>query len=294
MNAAPDAHHGWRHGEVVVNHVRLHYVEAGSGPLVLLLHGFPEFWYSWRRQIPALATAGYHIVAPDLRGYNLSEKPPGVARYALEVLTEDVIALIRRFGAERATVVGHDWGGVIAWHVPVRAPAAVERLIVLNAPHPNAFARALRTPEQVRRSWYVFFFQLPLLPEAVFRAGGFALLDRILRTDPVHREAFTAEDIRRYKRALAQPGALTAAINYYRAAVRRTPLARQRTLPPIQQPTLLIWGERDRALSVRLTEGLDQWVPNIRVERIPDASHWVQNDVPQRVNELILAFLAGA
>ncbi|MGH2599418.1 MAG: alpha/beta fold hydrolase, partial [Dehalococcoidia bacterium] len=268
----------WTHGEATVNGVRLHYVEAGSGPLVLLLHGFPEFWYSWRHQIPVLAAAGYHVVAPDMRGYNTSAKPRGVRSYALEPLTGDVLGLIRHFGAERATVVGHDWGGAVAWYVPMRYPDAVERLIVLNAPHPAALMRELHTLDQLRRSWYVFVFQIPWLPEAAVRARGYAMLDRTLRTDPARPDAFSDDDIRRYKRALAQPGALTAAINYYRAAFRRDPRTATRDLRPITCPTLLIWGERDRYLSPRLTEGLDRWVPNLRVERIPDASHWVQVD----------------
>ena len=281
----------WTHGEAVVNRVRLHYVEAGSGPLVVLLHGFPEFWYSWRHQLPVLAAAGYHAVAPDMRGYNRSEKPPGVRSYRIEALTDDVVALIRHFRAQRATLVGHDWGGVVAWNVPLRAPPLVKRLIVLNAPHPAAFARALRGSTQLLRSWYVFAFQLPVLPELSLSACNFAVLDRLLREDPVRRNAFTEEDIRRYKRALRQPGALTAAINYYRAAVRRNPAELLRDPGRIEQPALLIWGEQDRALGVQLTEGLERWAPNIRVERIPDASHWVQNDAPARVNELILDFL---
>jgi pimeloyl-ACP methyl ester carboxylesterase len=281
----------WTHGETVVNGVRLHYVEAGRGPLVVLLHGFPEFWYSWRHQLPALAAAGYHAVAPDMRGYNLSEKPPGVRSYRIEALTDDVTALIRHFHAPRATVVGHDWGGVVAWNAPLRAPALVERLIVLNAPHPAAFARALRGSAQLLRSWYAFAFQLPVLPELALSAFNFAAVGRLLRTDPVHRGAFTEDDIRRYKRALGRPGALTAAINYYRAALRRNPAELLRDPGRIEQPALLIWGEQDRALGVQLTEGLERWAPTIRVERIRDASHWVQNDVPARVNDLLLDFL---
>jgi pimeloyl-ACP methyl ester carboxylesterase len=187
--------------------------------------------------------------------------------------------------------VGHDWGGVVAWNVPVRAPEMVERLIVLNAPHPAAFARALRGSSQVLRSWYVYAFQLPALPELLLSAFNFAMLGRLLRVDPVHRGAFTADDIRRYKRALGRPGALTAAINYYRAAVRRNPAALLRDPGRIDTPALLIWGEQDRALGLQLTKGLERWAPNIRVERIPDASHWVQNDTPRRANELMLGFL---
>jgi epoxide hydrolase 4 len=274
-----------------VNGVRLHYVEAGSGPLVVLLHGFPEFWYAWRHQIPALAAAGFHVVAPDMRGYNLSEKPPGVAAYAVDVLVEDVRALIGHFGAERATVVGHDWGGGVAWGVAMNRPEVVKNLIVLNAPHPAAFLRELRSPGQILRSSYMLFFQLPWLPEATFRANNFALLERTLRTDPVRPEAFDNRDIRRYKRALAQPGALTATINYYRALLRERPRETLSEPPTIARPTLLIWGDRDRYLGTNLTEGLDRWVTDLRVEHIPDASHWIMADRPERVNDLMIEFM---
>jgi pimeloyl-ACP methyl ester carboxylesterase len=281
----------WTHHEAAVNGVRLHYVEAGSGPLVILLHGFPEFWYSWRYQIPALAAAGYRVVAPDMRGYNTSEKPPGVRSYLIDTLADDVAGLIRHLGESTAIVVGHDWGGAVAWYVPMRHPGIVEKLIVLNAPHPGAFARELRTPGQMRKSWYILFFQLPWLPEALFRARGYAILDRVMRSDPVRRDAFADADIRRYKRALSRPGALTGAINYYRALLRRNPREAMQEPPTITCPTLLIWGEQDRYLGVPLTEGLERWVPAIRVERIPEASHWVQIDAPERVNELMLEFL---
>jgi pimeloyl-ACP methyl ester carboxylesterase len=283
----------WAHREAVVNGVRLHYVEAGRGPLVLLLHGFPEFWYSWRHQLPALAAAGFHAVAPDLRGYNLSAKPPGAHSYRVEALVGDVLGLIRATGHERAALAGHDWGGGIAWAAAMRHPAAVERLVVLNAPHPAAFARELRTASQLRRSWYVFFFQLPWLPEWLFRRRDFAALGRTLRRDPARPGAFTEEDVRLYKEALARPGALTAAINYYRALFRDGTRWVGGRVPRIEAPTLLIWGERDRYLGLRLTEGLERWVPNVRVERLPDASHWVQCDAPERVNELMVEFLTS-
>lgn len=281
----------WSDREAVVDGVRLHYVEAGAGPLVILLHGFPEFWYSWRHQIPALADAGYRVVAPDMRGYNTSEKPLGVRNYTIETLTDDVAALVQHLGETKAVVAGHDWGGAVAWYMPMRHPAIVEKLIVLNAPHPAAFAREIRTPGQLARSSYVLFFQLPWLPEATLRAGGYAMLERTLRTDPVRRNAFTDEDIRRYKRALSRPGALTATINYYRALSRRDPREAMREPPSITCPTLLIWGEQDRYLGIGMTEGLERWVPKIKVERIPEASHWVQSDAPERVNGLLLSFL---
>jgi pimeloyl-ACP methyl ester carboxylesterase len=281
----------WSHRQAIVNDVRLHYVEAGAGPLVILLHGFPECWYSWRHQIPALAAAGYHVIAPDMRGYNRSEKPIGVRPYRLEALTADVAALIRHAGADRAAVVGHDWGGLVAWQLPVHHPEVVERLIVLNAPHPGAMLRELRRPRQLRRSWYILFFQLPCLPEALARAGNYALFRRLLARGAVHPGAFSGRDLDRYVHALAQPGAATCMVNYYRALVRRPPADLLRMARRVDVPTLLIWGERDVALDIHLTEGLERWVPNLRLERIADASHWVQNDVPDRVNALLLDFL---
>jgi epoxide hydrolase 4 len=282
--------HGWREGEALVNGVRLHYVEAGDGPLVVLLHGFPEFWYSWRNQIPALASAGFRVVAPDLRGYNLSDKPPGVASYRMSLLVEDVAGLIRHAGAERACVVGHDWGGAIAWKLALIRPDLVERLAILNAPHPAALRRELHGLAQWFRSAYVLFFQLPRLPEWLILRDGCAFLDKVLR-QTVRRGAFSREDVALYKQALAVPGAATAALNYSRAAMRfpTRPADDER---PITAPTLLVWGERDRYLGVRLSEGLTRWVRRLRVERLRDASHWVQNDDPQRVNALLLDFLS--
>ena len=290
MILAGQAREAWTHRRAVVGGLGFHLVEAGSGPLVILLHGFPEFWYAWRHQLPALAEAGFRAVAPDLRGYNESDRPAGVRNYRLDLLVEDVVGLIDHLGAERAAVVGHDWGGLIAWKLAMRHPGRVERLAVLNAPHPAAW----RQPGlgQRLRSWYTLFFQLPCLPEWLLQADDFALLERMLRRQPVHPGAFRREDIRLYKRALARPGALTAALNYYRAALRYS----RKTLhdnEPITAPTLLIWGEQDPYLGIGLSEGLERWVPGIRVERIADSSHWVQNDVPQRVNRLLVDFLRG-
>jgi pimeloyl-ACP methyl ester carboxylesterase len=290
MIFAPEMRAGWLHRDAVVNGVRLHYVEAGSGPLVVLLHGFPEFWYSWRHQIPALAAGGFHVIAPDLRGYNLSDKPPGVPAYRIDVLLEDVAELIRHTGADRAAVVGHDWGGVLAWHLPLHYPEMVDRLVILNAPHPAAYRRELRSGGQLLKSWYILLFQVPGLAEQAFSAGDYDLVGRMLRREPVHTEAFTPEDVRHYKHALARPGALTAALNYYRAL--RYPMAHTtREAPVIETPTLVLWGEQDSHLSAHLTEGLDAWVRDLRLVRFPDASHWVQNDVPERVNRALIDFL---
>ncbi|HEY3079476.1 MAG TPA: alpha/beta hydrolase [Chloroflexota bacterium] len=279
-------------GYAELGDVRLHYVEAGRGPLVVLLHGFPEFWYSWRHQIRALAGAGFRVVAPDMRGYNLSDKPPGVAAYDLDALVEDVARLIRERGAERAVVVGHDWGGGVAWAFAMRHPEMLERLVVLNCPHPARLFDGLRTLRQLRKSWYMFFFQLPRLPEASMRSGDFALLRRTLRADAARPDAFGAEDVERYVAALSQPGALTGGINYCRAMFRRSPARRRGAIRPITAPVLVVWGERDRYLGPELAEPDPTLVPNARVERLPDASHWAQVDRPERVNALLLDFLA--
>jgi pimeloyl-ACP methyl ester carboxylesterase len=288
-----DATPGLAHHYADLGDVRLHYVEIGSGPLVVLLHGFPEFYYSWRWTWPALAAAGLRVVAPDLRGYNLSSKPRGVRRYRMAYLTRDVARLIRACGAERAAVVGHDWGGGVAWAFAMRYPALLTRLAILNAPHPVRFLRALRTPRQLRKSWYMFFFQLPWLPEASFRAQNYKLLRETLRDDPVRPDAFDAADVARYVEAIARPGALTAGINYYRALFRQAPGAVQRQLRPIEAPTLVIWGERDRNLGRELAAPDPAWVPNARVERLPAASHWVQADAPDAVNRLLVEFLTA-
>jgi len=287
----PSSSDPWTHQFAPINGIRLHYVEAGSGPLVILLHGFPEFWYSWRHQLPALAEAGFRVIAPDLRGYGESAKPRGVQAYQIELLTADVLALIHHLGYSSAHIVGHDWGGGIAWSMTMQYPAAIDRLVILNCPHPAILFRQIRQPWQLLKSWYIFFFQVPWLPECLFRLNGFAALMRTFRRDPVRPDAFSAEDVERYRHALARPGALTAAINYYRAAFRRNLGRVPPGMKPTAQPTLVIWGERDRYLDVRLLDGLNAWVPNLRVERLADASHWVQNDAPERVNPLLVEFL---
>ena len=265
--------------------MRLHYVHAGKGPLVLLLHGFPELWYAWRHQLEPLAEAGFHVVAPDLRGYNLSSKPQGVAAYRIERLVGDVEGLARFFGAERAALVGHDWGGAIAWATAAIHPDLVERLAVLNAPHPVRFEEGLWMPRQLLRSWYVFFFQLPWFPEQVGRALDFRWVRRAL--------PFPQEEVDRYVESWSHAGTATAAINYYRALFRRNPLELRRLLrQPVNCPVLVIWGERDRYLGRELAEPPAQWVSDVRVERIPDAGHWVHCDRPARVNEMLVEFLS--
>lgn len=272
--------------------VRLHYLEAGdpTRPLVVLLHGFPEFSGGWRHQIGPLAEAGYHVIAPDQRGYNLSDKPVPVARYTIQHLAGDIVALVRAASHERATVVGHDWGGVVAWHLGMNRPDVVEKLIVLNAPHPAAYRRELLRGRQLLYSWYALLFQLPWLPEAALRAGDFALVRWILRHDAAGG-AFTPDDIDRSVDALRPRRALSGALNYYRAAVRPAG-SLLRDLHRIRRPTLLLWGMRDRALSSALTRDIERYAPRLTLRRFYEATHWLHHEIPDEVNREIIQFIA--
>jgi pimeloyl-ACP methyl ester carboxylesterase len=288
-----------KHRTETVNGIQMHWVEAGDGPLVVLLHGFPEFWYGWRNQIPALAQAGYRVVAPDLRGYNESDKPDGYDAYLGGPLSADVADLIAVCGEERAIVVGHDWGGAVAWMTALRHPEVVEKLVILNAPHPGAFLRAVRDPAQLLRSSYILFFQTPIAPERLLRAHNFRALRWMLRSGSQRVGAFTDEDLDRYAAAFSQPGALTGSLAYYRAMGRRMMgAARQSGAAPrdgerrtVTAPTLIIWGRNDPALGQAIADPGDA-VPNRKVVFIDDASHFVQADAPDRVNELLVDFLA--
>jgi pimeloyl-ACP methyl ester carboxylesterase len=262
-----------------------------EGRAVVLLHGFPEFSYAWRHQMPALAAAGFRAIAPDLRGYGRSPKPPGVRDYRIELVASDVVELIQSESHGRAHLVGHDWGGVIAWWIATHHPDVVERLVILNAPHPGAYFRELRKPAQVTRSWYAAFFQCPWLPEWVIRFDDFASLRRLFRNGPARRGAFSEHDIDQYLRAFSDRRALTGALNYYRSALRERLTWTASHSRPVAAPTLVIWGERDRYLVPQLTLGLERWVTDVRVVRLPEASHWVQHDEPARVNRLMVDFL---
>ena len=281
-----------RDGYAELSEVRLHYVEAGEGPLVVLVHGFPEFWFSWRFQVAALATAGFRVVAPDMRGYNLSSRPSKVAAYDIDRLAADVRDLIRERGAERALLAGHDWGGSVAWLTAMNHPEAVERLATLNAPHPRRILHGLRRPRQLARSWYMLFFQLPWLPELSARARGWWAWRRLFANE-ARPEAFTPADMERYVEAWSRPGAPTAMINFYRAALRQSPRRAEARIRRVDAPTLVIWGERDRHLGAELAEPDPADVPNLeRVVRLPEASHWVHQDEPERVSQLLIDFFS--
>ena len=282
----------WQHHDIITNGIRMHYVTQGQGPLVVLLHGFPEFWYSWRYQIPVLAERGYTVVAPDLRGYNDTDKPR--RGYEVPTLLRDIKGLIKGLGYEKAVIVGHDWGGVLAWSFAMRYPELTERLIVLNAPHPWAFQRELQHAKQLRMSWYVLAFQIPWLPDYLLSRNHAQLIGKTIYEAAVQKEAFPPDVLLRYQEAMSKPRAITSALNYYRTLVRRGPFNPLGPNAPmlIKAPTLLIWGKQDVALSIELTEGLEQWTPTIQVRRIAESGHWVQQEQPELVNTYMLEFLS--
>jgi pimeloyl-ACP methyl ester carboxylesterase len=287
----PDVGTELREGYADVGDVSLHYVEAGDGPLIVLLHGFPEFWFGWRLQIAPLAAAGFRVVAPDLRGYNLSSRPDGVEAYTADRLAEDIVGLIRERGAESALLVGHDWGGTVAWTMAMNNPEVVDRLAILNAAHPRRLQQGLHHPTQLRKSWYFFFFAIPGLPEEVVHSRNWHFFRHFLQDA---RPPYTDEEIERYVEAWSQPGAATGMINYYRASVRQSPKKAEAELRPISAPTLVIWGEDDQYLGPDLAEPDPDDVPNLdRVERLAGASHWVHHDEAEGVNQLLIDFFAA-
>jgi pimeloyl-ACP methyl ester carboxylesterase len=310
------------HGYAQLGTVRLHYVECGRGDdLVIMLHGFPEFWYSWRHQLPVLGKR-CHVVAPDMRGYNLSDKPTRVEDYRIESLVEDVIGLIGHFGANRAALVAHDWGAGVAWAVAQKHPEYLSKLVVMQVP-PAAAWRANLTAGQLLRSWYMFFFQLPRLPEWYASRNNFAAVEEMFRKTVVRKGSFSSEDVEAYKEALRQPGALTAGINYYRANVSRLmsnkepakevtaestppgqvagPAAERQSgqLPPsdgrVRVPTLFIFAEQDHAIVPETVRGVRNYVSAPYWElRIADCGHWVQNEAVDEVNSALLKFLGAS
>ena len=270
--------------------VRLHVVEKGpaDGPLVILLHGFPEFWGAWRRHMELLAQAGLRVVAPDQRGYNKSGRPADLAAYGLDRLTEDVVRLADERGRERFSVVGHDWGGVVAWRIAAVYPDRVNKLVVINAPHPVAARRYLRRhPTQMARSSYVLLFQLPALPERLLRAGNFRLLRQGLLT--ARPGTFDDRRIRRYRATWERPGALGAMLNWYRAEFR-SPVSWPDE--PVRPPALLIWGTGDPFLEAGLAEASLNGCADGRIAWIENATHWVHHEEPERVTEAILDHIA--
>lgn len=280
----------WQEDYIITNGIKLHYVTQGEGKLMLMLHGFPEFWYSWRHQIPEFAS-DYKVVALDLRGYNDSEKPKDVSAYQISELVNDIKGVIQGLGYESCILVGHDWGGMIAWYVAYNYPELVDKLIVMNIPHPAKFAEALRSsPQQLLRSWYVFFFQLPLLPELLFQWDDYRLIASSFIDMAIDKDTFSEADLNAYKDAAAKRGAITAMLNYYRNVFQG--LLNQRQWDVLQIQTLMIWGENDTALGKELTYNTKDYVPDLQIRYIPNCSHWVQQEQCQLVNQYMREFLA--
>jgi pimeloyl-ACP methyl ester carboxylesterase len=275
---------------IQTNGVRLHVMQAGpkNGPPVVLLHGFPEFWYAWRKQIPALVASGYRVIVPDQRGYNLSDKPPGIKAYRLHELVNDVVGLIDALDYQKVNLVGHDWGALVAWAMGIWQPARLHRMGILNVPHPAVITRFLtRDLEQLRRSWYVFAFQLPWLPERLLTADNCHRAERILRgSGKTH--TFTREDIEKYKQAWSQPGAMSAMINWYRAALRYPPSISKNLRVTV--PTLMLWGMKDVALTHRMARPSMDYCDDGRLVLFADATHWVQLDEAEEVTKHLLEF----
>ena len=272
-----------------LGNIKLHYIEEGEGDLTLLLHGFPDYHAGWKAQLPALAAAGLRAVAPDMRGYNLSDKPKGVLSYDLDVLVDDVLDLIQVLDAPRAHIVGHDWGGMIAWHFAMRHPQWLDRLAIINAPHlGHSLKRWFLDPVQLFKIWYVFFFQLPALPERRIADNDFASLKRVYFGQ---KKAFDPEEIDGYIEAARRTGDMSGPVNYYRAMLRTGLLPSKRKVAAIHHPVLVLWGDNDPALQRSLAEPPHDLVPHAEVIHFPDAGHWVHKERPDEVNALLTGFL---
>ncbi len=269
--------------------VGLHAVAAGppGGPAVILLHGFPEFWYGWHRQIEPLAAAGFRVIVPDQRGYNLSSKPSGVADYSLTALVSDVIAIADQLGQEKILLAGHDWGAAVAWGAALLHPRRVAKLAILNVPHPAVMRRYLtNNRRQLRRSWYIFFFQLPYFPEAFLSASNFRKGIASLAGSS-RPGTFSPDDLAQYRAAWSQPGALTGMINWYRALFRTRARFPDKT---VRVPTRILWGERDDFLLAEMAHESLRYCTNAELFTFANATHWLQHEEPARVSELLIDF----
>lgn len=286
----------WNHEFANVNGIKLHYVTQGEGKLLILMHGFPEFWYSWRQQIPVLAEAGYKVVAVDMRGYNQSDKPVGVKHYKSSTLALDIKELINHLGYDKAFVVGHDWGGGIAWQLAIDHPQVIEKLAVLNCPLPIILEKNLYTNfSQLRKSWYMFMFQIPGLAEMGMKRDLLTFFKKAFRGWAHNKAAFPDEVLQKYVEAFSGPYAITGPVNYYRAALRGSFSGSNKPKGPIMVDTLLIWGEDDKALGKELTYDTHKYMgKHFEIKYIKDSSHWVQQDAPELVNEYLIEFFKEA
>ena len=277
---------------IEANGLTFEVAEAGQGDrLALCLHGFPELHYSWRHQMPVLAQLGYRVWAPNMRGYGGTSRPKHKKDYRLDNLTADVAALIDASGAKEVTLLAHDWGALVAWQFAIQHVRPLTRLAIMNVPHPLCGRRELKHWRQLKKSWYMFFFQLPRLPERMLGRDDAQPISRIFRESAVNKDRFTREQAEPYRAAAAQPGALTAMVNYYRALFQTRDGLRLGD-GIVHVPTLVLWGEQDLAIDIHVLDGMDQYVPDLIVRRFPNASHWVQQDIPDEVNAALKEWLA--
>jgi len=295
---------------VAANGIHFEVATMGSGDrLALCLHGFPEHAYSWRYQMPLLARLGYRVWAPNLRGYGNTDSPQEVSAYKTRTLVEDVAALIQASGAKETLLLAHDWGAALAWSLAIAQHAKstragdsaierkqlIDRLVILNLPHPACFARELRRPPQLFMSWYMYFFQLPWLPEKLLGRNQGRATSGIFRRTSRTPARFPAEDLEVYRANAARPGGLTAMLNWYRAAFRGGTFRRflSGDIPVIHVPTLLLWGDADTALNIRGTHGTEKYVSKLTFRVFPNVSHWIQQEAPEAVNTMLEAWLTG-
>jgi pimeloyl-ACP methyl ester carboxylesterase len=293
----PDPESGIRQRFVEANGIRFELAECGGldgDRLAICLHGFPELNFSWRFQMPMLAARGWRVWAPNLRGYGATSKPDGVRAYALDHLTDDVAALIDLAKAEaparEVMLIAHDWGAIIAWTFAILKKRPINRLVIMNVPHPKVGEREIRTWSQLKKSWYIFFFQLPRLPERMMGRDGARGIKGAFYNMAVDKSRFPKEVLKTYADAALRPGALTAMINYYRALLRHRDSVDVGD-GRVDTPTLMIWGEEDAALGIGCTVGTEQWVPDFTLHRLPNVSHWVQQEAPEKVNAIMAEWL---
>jgi len=261
--------------------------EAGVGDrLALCLHGFPELNFSWRFQIPLLVERGWRVWAPNLRGYGATDRPDGVAAYHMDRLLEDVGALIDASGAREVMLIAHDWGAIIAWQFAIRKIRPLVKLVIMNVPHPLCFKRELRKAAQLRASWYVFFFQLPWIPEWAFRRNNARMIRAAFKGMAVDKSRFPREVLDVYAAAACRPGAMTAMINYYRSAFWSGSNFAE-TDGCVDVPVLMVWGEEDTALTIGCVDGTDAYCRDFQLHRLPGVSHWVQQEAPEKVNAIL-------
>lgn len=275
------------HQIIKINNINLHITEAGpaDGPLIILLHGFPDTWYCWRYQIDLLVEKGYHVILPDQRGYNKSEKPQAIADYSLDHLSNDIIEIIKYYNWQNAILMGHDWGGCVAWYTALRFPKFIKSLLICNMPHPKVMQTELKkSPLQLLKSWYIFFFQIPFIPEFSLKLGNFFTFRHNLKL-----KKYTQEEQQKYLQAWRQPGALKAMINWYRASLRYPPQKMKSSR--LSLPVIMIWGEKDPYLGVNLAKKSIDFCENGELHLIKNAGHWVHLEESEKANQLIDRFL---